>query len=52
MTSPLAETISLKSARFILSVSVTVKSLQVSLNDSKTMAEIYFEKPFQNKEIE
>ena len=27
-------------------------SLQVSLNDSKTKSQIYFEKHFQNKEIE
>ena len=54
MTSPLADTTSLKRIRFILLSkcnSKEVYSLQVSLNDSKTTSQTYFEKLFQNKEI-
>ena len=51
MTSPVAHTISLKSIRFILKFnSKELYSLQVSPNATKW--QIYFEKIFQNKEIE
>ena len=53
MTSPLVDTTSLKKSDLLSKCSSKeLYSLQVSLIDFKTLSQIYFEKGFQNKEIE